>query len=154
MIGDFITDSGMRGLGGCTNIAVATSLASQTPTFYYEFDDPNVPAPSTPAGYEYLASHGYDVPYLSPDSPRGEDVSSRFTSAQRQLSAEMIRYWGEFTKNHRPSGQGQASWPQLSDTMMILRPGGSYVSPVSTFSNDHACSFWSMMPPILDRGEI
>lgn len=152
VIGDLITDSGMRGLGGCTNVALAKSFASQTRTYYYQFDDPNVPAPSTPAGYEYLASHGYDVAYWFPDSR--EDVSSRFTPAQRQLSAEVIRYWGEFTKSHRPSGQGQASWPRLTDTMMTLQPGGSRLSPVSDFMAEHACSFWSTMPLILDRGEI
>ena len=152
VIGDLITDSGMRGLGGCTNVALAQSFASQTRTYYYQFDDPNVPAPSTPAGYAYLASHGYDVAYWFPDSRA--NVSSRFTPEQWRLSTELIRYWGEFTKTHRPSGQGQTSWPRLRDTMMTLQPGGSHPRPVRDFMAEHACSFWSTMPPILDRGEI
>jgi para-nitrobenzyl esterase len=152
VIGDLITDSGMRGLGGCTNVALAKSFASQTRTYYYQFDDPNVPAPSTPAGYAYLASHGYDVAYWFPDSR--SNVSSRFTPEQWRLSTELIRYWGEFTKTHRPSGRGQTSWPRLTDTMMTLQPGGSRPSPVRHFMAEHACSFWATMPLILDRGEI
>lgn len=152
VIGDLITDSGMRGLGGCTNATLAKSFASQTPTYYYQFDDPNVPAPSILDGYEFLASHGYDLAYWFPDSR--ENVSSRFTPAQWQLSDEVITYWGEFTKTHHPSGQGQASWPRLTDTMMTLQPGGSRLSPIGDFMAEHACSFWSTMPLILDRGEV
>ncbi|ROZ75801.1 enoyl-CoA hydratase-related protein [Ramlibacter sp. WS9] len=45
VVGDLITDSGMRGLGGCTNLALARSFSRQTPTYYYQFEDPNPPAP-------------------------------------------------------------------------------------------------------------
>jgi para-nitrobenzyl esterase len=124
VIGDFITDSGMRGLGGCTNLALAKHLARQTATYYYQFEDPNPPAPSTPPGYEFRASHGLDTPFTWPDSPHMQLSSSRFTEAQRQLSKEMTRYWAAFAKNFNPEVPGQAAWPRLvaNGSLMSLRP--------------------------------
>jgi para-nitrobenzyl esterase len=156
VIADFITDSGMRGLGGCTNLALARNLARQTPTFYYQFEDPNPPAPSTPHGYEFRASHGLDTPFTWPDSPHMQLSSSRFTDAQWQLSKEMTRYWAAFAKNFNPEVPGQAAWPRwIADgSLMSLRPGGqSQASPVAQFAELHKCALWEQMPWVLDRGE-
>jgi para-nitrobenzyl esterase len=158
VIGDFITDSGMRGLGGCTNLTLAKRLARQAPTFYYQFEDPKPPAPLTPPGYEYRATHGFDVPYLWPDSADMTPASSRFTEDQRRLSNEMIRYWGAFVKNFNPAVPGQSAWPQFTGAdgvMMALRPGGaSQAIPAAQFYQQHQCGLWESMPLILDRGEI
>ncbi|WP_332776353.1 carboxylesterase/lipase family protein [Polaromonas sp.] len=157
VIGDFITDSGMRGLGGCTNLALARYLARQTPTYYYQFEDPNPPAGSTPPGYEFRASHGLDTPFTWPDSPHmAQFSSSRFTEAQWQLSKGMNRYWAAFVKNFNPEVPGQAAWPRLTadGSLMSLRPGGqSQATPVAQFAELHKCALWEKMPWVLDRGE-
>jgi len=64
VVGDIVTDAGMRGLGGCTNASLAKALAAQTPTYFYQFEDTAPPSGSNPAGFAFLASHGSDVPYL------------------------------------------------------------------------------------------
>jgi len=157
VVGDVITDSGMRGLGGCPNVSLAKSLSRQTPTFYYQFEDSKAPSPSSPPGYEYLASHASELPYLWGFATQSVGLPP-FTDAQRQLSTEMIRYWGAFAKNHEPSVPGQAPWPRVEDaggSMMSLRPGGaSQVGPLATFEDTHKCAFWATMPVILERGEI
>ena len=61
-MGDVITDSGMRGLGGSGNIQLAKIFSHQTPTYFYHFEDPNgTPSTATVAGYQNLSSHGADV---------------------------------------------------------------------------------------------
>jgi para-nitrobenzyl esterase len=160
VIGDFVTDSGMRGLGGCTNLALAGHFARQSPTFYYQFEDPNPPYASPPnapplPGYEYRASHGLDTPYTWPDSPHMQLSSSKFTPAQRQLSDQMTRYWAAFAKNFDPAVPGQAAWPRLMSggSMLSLRSTGiSQATPVAEFAQQHKCALWESMPWILNRG--
>ncbi|BCJ48453.1 hypothetical protein GCM10010168_76210 [Actinoplanes ianthinogenes] len=135
-IGQVLTDSGTRGLGGCTQLTVARSLARQTPTYYYQFEDPAPPRLSdTPADYDYAASHAYELAYLwRPDT-------ASMSGAQRQLSAEMIRRWGTFVTRGVPQ-----DWPALrpaGGSALSLRPGGaSRPVPVRTVSDEHHCALW------------
>lgn len=157
-IGAFITDSGMRGLGGCPNYALARHIAAQAPVFYYQFEDRNPPAWQGPEGYRMLASHGLDVQYLwsAPEDFAAPDA--KFSAAQAQLADEMVRYWGAFVRNHDPAVPGQAAWPRLATTdgsMLALRPGGdSQAVAAASFAAQHRCEIWDIVPEILDRGEI
>lgn len=158
VVGDIVTDAGMRGLGGCTNVSLAESLSAQTPTYYYQFEDMNAPYDTTPPGYQYAASHGSDFETYGFPSDASTSLSTRFTAAQRQLSDEMIKYWGSFTKNHDPSVSGQAVWPRMTGAnsqFLSLRPAGaSQANPVSSYKQQHNCDLWATMPLILERGEI
>lgn len=151
VMGDVITDSGMRGLGGSTNIKLAKIFSRQTPTYFYQFEDPNG-TPSTPGGFQNLASHGAD-----PNFWFGE-LGASFTADQQNLSADMLRYRGEFVKNYDPTVRGLPAWPQMTNengSVMSFAPGPgmSKDQPVSVVEAQHNFSLWSSIPTVLDRGE-
>lgn len=153
IVGDVVTDSGMRGLGGCPNIALAKAFSTQIPTYYYRFEDPNPPAPTAPAGYEYLASHGFETQYMWGPNP----TTPPLTEGQTFLSNEMIRYWGAFVRNHNPAVAGQQNWPRLTESgkLLALRPGKhSAESSIMQLEKDGQCALWGTLPVIMDRGEI
>ena len=149
-VGDIITDSGMRGLGGCTNLRLAQAFAPQVPTYFYQFENDST---SAPGAYDNLASHGSDVAYLWPTQ------TQVFTPAQQALSEQMIRYLGNFVKNLDPNGADLPAWPKmqpgLSGYKQSLRPNGASVAtPVNGFYIEHHCDIWldPAMPIIIDRG--
>lgn len=156
-VGDVVTDSGMRGLGGCTVLSMASEFARQAPTWAYQFEDPRpVPRQTRPKGYDFRASHGHDVPYVFPDGGEYAALTARWTAAQRELSDRMIRYWGAFVKNHDPAVAGQVAWPGVAagGTLMALRPGDeSRAVPLADVRKAHHCELWDRLPPVLDRGE-
>jgi para-nitrobenzyl esterase len=149
-VGDVITDAGLRGLGGCTNLRLAQAFAPQVPTFFYQFENDST---SAACAYNNLASHGSDVAYLWPGP------TQTFTPAQQALSEQMIRYWGNFVKNLDPNGADLPAWyqmsPGLSGYKQSLRPNGASVAtPVNGFYIEHNCDIWldPAMPTIIDRG--
>jgi para-nitrobenzyl esterase len=149
-IGDVITDAGLRGLGGCTNLRLAQAFAPQVPTYFYQFENDSV---SASGSYDNLASHGSDVAYLWPAQ------TQVFTPAQQALSEQMIRYLGNFVKNLDPNDAGLPTWPRmqpgLSGYKQSLRPNGASVAtPVNGFYIEHNCDIWldPAMPTIIDRG--
>lgn len=152
LIGDVITDSGMRGLGGTSVIQLAKIFSSQTPTYFYQFEDPNGTPPSAVAGYNNLASHGADVNFWF------GQLSTSFTTDQQNLSYDMLRYRGAFVKNQNPAVPGLATWPQMtsaSGSVMSFIPGSgaTKAQPVSIIEGQHNFDLWSSIPAVLDRGD-
>lgn len=152
VVGDVITDSGMRGLGGSSNIQLAKIFAYQTPTYFYQFEDPNGSGPSSATDYQNLASHGADVDFWF-----GE-LSTSFTTDQQNLSYDMLRYRGAFVKNQNPAVPGLATWPQMisaNGSFMSFIPGSgaTKAQPVSIAEERHNFNLWSSIPAVLDRGE-
>jgi para-nitrobenzyl esterase len=151
LMGDVITDSGMRGLGGSTNIKLAKIFSHQTPTYFYQFEDPNG-TPSTTGGFQNLASHGAD-----PNFWFGE-LSASFTADQQNLASDMLRYRGEFVKNYNPTVRGLPAWPQMTTAngsvmSFIPGPGMTKDQPVAIIEAQHNFNLWSSIPTVLDRGE-
>lgn len=155
IISDVITDSGMRGLGGCTVRDAAIKLSRHVPTYYYQFDDPNAPTVNPIDGWHFGAAHGFEVPYLFPRRDGVDEPSAKFDSGQRQLSDEMIRYWGAFVREGEPAADGLPKWPSFKEgnQVMVLRPSGkSGLVSSEDVSKDHNCDFWTSMPWIMERG--
>lgn len=158
-IGDFITDSGMRGLGGCTNLTLAQALAAtgDTAPWIYTFEDSTVPtSPSRHQGYDNAASHAAELTYLFPDAGQYLPRSVRMTEPQRALARQMRAYWGNFVKTLNPNGEGLPVWKPFEGegAMMALRLNGeSRTVPASYFADLHHCSFWHSIPVVLDRGD-
>ncbi len=159
VIGDFITDSGMRGLGGCTNLTLADALGKTGPAaWFYTFEDSTVPTDANPKrpGYDNAASHASELTYLFPDAGRYLRKSARMTAAQKKLAKEMRAYWANFAKTGNPNGKGLPSWKPYKGNgyVMALRLNGKSRSlPASYFSDLHKCSFWNSIPVVLDRGD-
>lgn len=155
VVTDVITDSGMRGLGGCTVRDAAIKLSRIAPTYYYQFDDPGAPVTNEVEGWKFGAAHGAEVPYLFPRHDGIDEASRKFDAGQRQLSDDMIRYWGAFVRSGAPRVDGLPDWPQFGKEQkaMMLRPAGkSGIVTSEEISKDHQCDFWTSMPWITDRG--
>lgn len=158
-IGDFITDSGMRGLGGCPNLSLAEAMAKTgaTAPFIYTFEDSTVPtSPSRHKNYDNAASHAAELTYLFPDAGQYLPRSVNMTDEQRALARQMRTYWGNFVKYQNPNGEGLPLWKPFEGdgAMMALRLNGkSETVPTSYFADLHHCSFWHSIPVVMDRGD-
>jgi para-nitrobenzyl esterase len=140
-IGAIWTDSGaIAGIGGCATLALDRDLARSTRTFAYQFDDRQAPGLNNDLpGYMWGAGHAMELPYLWPSFDNGIPLAAQFTPAQQQLSREMVRRWGAFTRFGTPF------WPAYRPGGLIesLRPGGA-TQPISeaVYRGQHQCDFW------------
>ncbi|MFP8964067.1 carboxylesterase/lipase family protein [Streptomyces nanhaiensis] len=112
-------------------------LASATPTYAYEFADPE-PAGSDPSIPG--AGHTSELPYLFDiDGPPGRP----FTRAQRALSDTMIEYWTRFARTGNPNGPGTPAWPAFTArTPSVLTLTPTHIVPRTDFAARHRCAFW------------
>ena len=143
-----LTDSGMRGYGGCANLALARAMARQAPVWLYQFEDPAPPFDRRADGFDFAAAHSSELTSLWPGGAFAERTA-RLTPAQRDLSRQMIAFWAAFVRDGDPG----AAWPRLGDDYMALRPDGSKARAASAFEADHHCALWTSAPWIMDRGE-
>ncbi|HLK01451.1 MAG TPA: carboxylesterase family protein, partial [Streptosporangiaceae bacterium] len=146
-IGDIFTDSGfLLGIGGCPTQNLVSRLAATTRTWFYQFDDVHAPGLNRDLpGYQWGAAHAMELAYLWPGFGNGYSLYDLLTAAQRELSRQMVRYWGAFTTLGTPDVPGQPYWPgYLSGRIMSLRPGGhTQLIGSATYSAEHMCSFWN-----------
>ena len=139
---DEVTDSSPL---GCEVSKWSNLFAQATTTFRYEFADANAPVPAAinTGGFPLGAYHGSELQYLySPSFEPGP-----ITAAQKQLSDDMLRYWGNFVKTGNPNGTGLAHWPRYearSLKILSLKPDGNTV--IDNFDADHHCAFWAAHP--------
>lgn len=122
----------------CPTLQATEELSARTPTYSYEFADPEAPVDETffPAGFPAGSPHGSEVAYLLDLGFQPE-----WSQAQRELSNRMIDYWATFATTGRPAPPD--SWPAFTETgptTLQLRPEGD--QPIRT-ANDHHCGFWS-----------
>jgi para-nitrobenzyl esterase len=144
------TDSGfVGGIGGCATQKLAGELAARTPTFFYQFDDRHAPGLNHDfPGYRWGAGHQMELPFMWPSFNNGFSLYRQFNAGERELSGEMVHWWGAFVRGGAPDGPGQTAWPAYdgdatSGSVMSLRPAGaSVVIPSSEFGAEHKCSFW------------
>ncbi len=149
-IGAIWTDSGtVGGIGGCPEQNLAGTFSSTgSPAYFFQFDDRHAPGLNhNLPGYQWGAGHAMELAYLWPSFTNGFSLYAEMTHAQLQLSAQMIAYWGAFTRAGTPAAPGQPGWPAYRTAhpaLMSLRPGNaSKVIPGSEFAAEHHCSFWN-----------
>ena len=155
-IGAIWTDSGtVGGIGGCPELNLAVTFSKTTPAYFFQFDDRHAPGLNNDhPGYQWGAGHAMELAYLWPSFTNGFSLYAEFTPAQRQLSRQMIAYWGAFTWSGSPRVPGQPTWPAYSGSagpnarLMSLRPGGqSRPITAAAFGAEHQCSFWDAHLP-------
>jgi carboxylesterase type B len=147
LIGDIWTDSGfLTGIGGCPTQNLAGQFASTTRTYFYQFDDLHAPGLNNDhPGYRWGAGHAMELAYLWPSFNNGYSLYDLLTPAQRELSQQMVRYWGAFVTSGAPEVHGQPAWPRYtSGRLMSLRPADQTTTiTAATFGAEHQCSFWN-----------
>jgi para-nitrobenzyl esterase len=149
-IGAIWTDSGtLAGIGGCATLSLTRDLDRWTPTFAYQFDDRHAPGLNQHhPGYQWGAGHAMELAYMWPSFDNGVPLAAQFTPAQRELSDEMVRYWGAFTRFGAPSVARQAPWPAhaRSGRILSLRPGGATVTiGDDEYGREHNCDLWDAL---------
>jgi para-nitrobenzyl esterase len=135
---DEVTDSSPL---GCEVTQWSQLFSQATETFRYEFDDPNAPVPPPlDRGFPLGAYHGSELQYLYGTTL----LPGPQSAGQKQLSRDMIEYWGNFVKHGNPNGPGLVYWPKYELTslrILKLTPDGHSV--ISNFDADHHCAFWA-----------
>jgi para-nitrobenzyl esterase len=141
-MGRALTAIGTDAVFACPARRAAGSLSQFTPTFTYEFNDPNAPQLFIgPASFPYGAYHASEVQYLFdvPDQQNAPELNGD----QQSLADAMVRYWTQFARGGTPNAAGSPPWPGYTvatDTHQSLEPP----TPVtgSGFAADHKCAFW------------
>jgi para-nitrobenzyl esterase len=132
----------------CERLALYGHFAAQTPTWAYEFDEqdppPFVSIWRLNTTFRFGATHvnelGYIFDYLRQALP--------FSSAQGELSNQMISYWTTFVKTGDPNSEFVPRWPRYSpdaQEMVSLKAANTRVK--TDFADDHKCGFWAKVPP-------
>jgi carboxylesterase type B len=149
LAGAIFTDSGLAaGIGGCSQLRLDQTLAQYVPTYAYEFDARQGPGLVPIPGYVWGAGHAAELAYLFPSFNNGTPIAPTFNAGERQLSRNMINYWGSFVFRGDPNFQGQAGWPQynVSHQVMSLRVAGqSQTISTAAFRTEHQCDFWDSL---------
>jgi len=126
----------------CGTDRTAKLLATKTPMFRYEFDDPNSPTlyGFQPAGVDMSSTHSAELAYLF-DFTLGAEPLPR---TSERLAAQMKRYWGSFAADGNPNARRLPYWPRYlpgTHRTLILRPDGPRVA--TDVSERHHCDFWA-----------
>ncbi|MFG1959478.1 carboxylesterase/lipase family protein [Nonomuraea sp. NPDC049028] len=144
------TDSGfIAGLGGCPTLKFIKDLSAYTRVFAYRFDHRTGPGLTPePVGYEWGAGHAAELAYLWPSFDNGTPIAPTFDAAERRLAADMVHYWGSFTRLARPQAPYASPWPDYNRTsrVMSLRAGGrSVMVPATEMATEHNCDLWDAL---------
>ncbi|WP_205880281.1 carboxylesterase/lipase family protein [Lichenicoccus roseus] len=148
------TDSGAlgadnieRGIGGCGNAALTTTLSQTVPTHAYEFAVRNGPGWYAIPGYAWGAGHAAELTYLYPQHDSGRTYAA-FTPAERATSDEMVRRWGAFVSKADPNAPGLAAWPAYVPGQSVQsfgEAGHSVTLTNAQFRAEHRCAFWDRL---------
>jgi para-nitrobenzyl esterase len=151
-ISAIITDSGMRGFGGCTSLQLARNAARQAPVYYYQFEDSNAPT-GQHNGFRLGAAHAAELAYLWPGAVFAQQAAA-LNQHQRVLSTAMIARWAAFVHHATPNAEGLDPWPSVaSGAYMAFDAPHSRARPLASFDLEHHCDFWRSQPIIMERGE-
>ncbi|MEP9383772.1 carboxylesterase/lipase family protein [Nocardioides cheoyonin] len=146
LVGAIMTDSGMlAGIGGCGALSLTEQLARWVPVHAYEFDARNGPGLTPIEGYVWGAGHAAELAYLFPSFDNGTPIAPTFDAGERQLSRDMVQYWGSFVARGTPYAPGRAFWPVWngSGQVMSLRVAGqSHTISTAAYRAEHQCDFW------------
>jgi para-nitrobenzyl esterase len=139
---------GTDAIFACNTLTAASLLSQHTPTWFYEFNDPQPPMYILPpASFDYGAYHASEIPFVLDVRPSFPPAA--FTPDQQALSADMIAYWSQFARNGNPNGFGGAPfWIRFNATtdwvQSLLPPEPVRASGVG-YAAAHKCDFWAAL---------
>jgi para-nitrobenzyl esterase len=134
----------------CPAQTADTLLSTRTLTFAYEFSDVNpfelLSVGTTPPDFVLGDAHATELTYVFQGMLGG--VTIPLTQAQLTLSNQMIHYWTTFATTGNPNSFRTPFWPLNrpgSDLFQSLTSAGNGPHPISTFSSEHQCGFWTSL---------
>ena len=159
LTGAILTDAGIigpatppieAGIGGCGTQALIKDIARYTRVYAYEWAPRAGPGILQTPGYANGAGHASELAYLWPNfEENGVRIASLFDPVARQLSDQIVEYWGAFVKAGAPRVAGQPSWPPYTATspkqLSLRTHGQSRLLDNAIISTEHRCSLWSRL---------
>jgi para-nitrobenzyl esterase len=130
---------GTDAIFACNAVAMDSSLSQFTPTFAYEFNDPNPPQVLLPsAGFPLGDYHAAETLYLF------DAASSGLSAGQLRLANTMQRYWTGFASSGQPVSTGAPAWPSFTASRQSIQSLTEPQPMVETnFAAGHNCAFWA-----------
>jgi para-nitrobenzyl esterase len=133
----------------CRDQTQRDRLANNTRTYTYEFAEKDGPPFTSiwrlgtdyPFGATHVNDLGYLWDYLGTALP--------FSSAQVDLSNQMIGYWGSFAQDGDPNVRSAPAWPRYApqgDLLQFAAPSATRVTHAQV-DTEHHCSLWDAVSP-------
>lgn len=132
----------------CDALREAEGFARHVPTYHYEFTEryvPTLPDPLMPLG----AMHGAELMFVLPGSSLAAQIWP-LSSAQRRLSDQMMRYWGQFAATGNPNSLATPLWPSFDvhrASSLALDSRGLSVFGAAAFRQEHRCALIESASP-------
>jgi para-nitrobenzyl esterase len=139
---------GTDGIFDCNSRFVAQKVSQFTPTFAYEFSDPDAPQRFLPpVSFSYAAAHASEIQYVF-DLPVTVPAPG-LDANQQKLAAAMVGYWTSFARSGAPKASAAApawaAYAPATDTVQQLTP--PQPGPETGFAAAHHCAFWDSLRP-------
>jgi para-nitrobenzyl esterase len=127
----------------CPSLKAVNLMSQFTPTFSYEFSDPNPPSLFPPGLVSFPLGdfHASELGFVF-DPAAGQ--ASQLSAGQARLGAQMKAYWTSLAKHRNPGTPGQPAWPLFnssSQRVLTLTEPDPVVE--TSFSAEHNCAFWT-----------
>jgi para-nitrobenzyl esterase len=133
---------GTDAIFACPTLLLDQAMARYVPTYAYEFNDENAPAPYPSPGFPYGATHASELQYLFglPTAAHGS-----LSAPQQRLAAAMRQEWTSFARSGVPSAAGAPAWPRFTaDAQAMLSLVPPAPAPQTNFAAEHHCAFWAL----------
>jgi para-nitrobenzyl esterase len=139
---------GTDAIFACNAANAVNLLSAKTPSWWYEFDDPDAPQfQLPPVGYPYGAFHGSELPYLF--DVRQTVPTAPLNANQLSLSDAMVKHWSNFARLGNPNALQENLWPRfqppLTQRVQLLTPPAPQAYTATAFVADHKCDFWAQL---------
>ncbi|GAA2540651.1 carboxylesterase family protein [Winogradskya consettensis] len=133
----------------CRDQTLRDRLATTTKTWAYEFAERDGPPFTSiwrlgtdyPFGATHVNDLGYLWDYLGTALP--------FSSAQVDLSDQMISYWGAFARTGNPNVKFAPTWPRHTaqgDVLQFVAPSAQRATH-ARIDAEHNCALWNGISP-------
>ncbi|RRS04108.1 carboxylesterase family protein [Aquabacterium soli] len=126
----------------CDSLQETQAFSRQVPTYTYEFSETGLPFLFQDPLMRLGSLHGAELIFLFQSSKQTWPMLF-WNKAQKQLSDQLIGYWGRFAATGNPNGPHLPSWPAFSsqrDSILNIRSSGNSVLGTAEFRQSHQCN--------------
>lgn len=128
----------------CHAMRETEAFARQAPTYSYEFSETGLPFLFPDPLMRLGSLHGAELIFLFQGSQQTWPMLF-WNKAQKQLSEQLISYWGRFAATGNPNGPLPPYWPAFSAqraSSLNISSDGMIVFGSAAFRKDHHCALF------------